>query len=198
MIQVPKVEIAQIEQVKTDPKNPNRMSKTQEAALVEAIKRFGFINPIITNQDFLIADGEHRLQAAKSLEMKEVPIIRIPLKEVDRRTLRQVLNKLKGTHDWILDVEEFSFIQQNGGYDDLKSLIALSEAEENRFLKATGQEAKEDDFDTDAELTNIKKPRIKLGEVWNLGKHKIMCGDATDPHQISTLIGGGEVGLHHN
>jgi ParB-like chromosome segregation protein Spo0J len=84
--------------LKTDSQNPNKMSKEQHERLATSIKKWGFIVPIITNKDLLIADGEQRWTVAKSLGMKEVSVIRLPVEDVDRRLLRQVLNKLRGEH----------------------------------------------------------------------------------------------------
>ncbi len=68
----------------------------------------GFCNRArITNKDLLVADGEHRLRAAKELGMKRVSVVRLPLGEVDRRMIRQVMNKLRGEHDLFLDAEEY-------------------------------------------------------------------------------------------
>jgi ParB-like chromosome segregation protein Spo0J len=76
--------------------------------------KYGFIVPIITNKDLLIADGEQRLQEAKAIGMKQVQIIRLPVEDVDRRLLRQVLNKLKGEHEPKADAEEFQRIIDAG------------------------------------------------------------------------------------
>ncbi|MEK6884716.1 MAG: ParB N-terminal domain-containing protein, partial [Nanoarchaeota archaeon] len=103
MEEIPQVQKIDINLLKVDGKNPNRMSKEQKEALKENIRKFGFITPIITNQDYLIADGEHRWLMAKEMGFNEIPVIRLDIEEVDRRILRQVLNKLKGAHDWDLD-----------------------------------------------------------------------------------------------
>lgn len=74
------------------------MTENQRTSLRESIIRYGFIIPVITNRDLLIADWEQRLEVAKSLGMKQVKVIRLPVEDVNRRLLRQVLNKLKGEH----------------------------------------------------------------------------------------------------
>jgi ParB-like chromosome segregation protein Spo0J len=134
-VQVPPVEFVSVEALKVDKENPNRLSARQFEALKKSIQRFGFVVPVITNRDLLIADGEHRLEAAKALGMKQVSVVRLPVDEVDRRLLRQVMNKLRGEHDPKLDAEEFQRIVNAGHEDDLKKLLALSDQNVQTALK---------------------------------------------------------------
>jgi ParB-like chromosome segregation protein Spo0J len=113
-IQIPPVELVDVASLKVDGQNPNKMSVKQHKALRESILTYGFIIPIITNKDLLIADGEQRLQEAKALGMKQVQVIKLPVEDVDRRLLRQVLNKLKGEHELKADAEEFKRIIDAG------------------------------------------------------------------------------------
>ena len=126
-IVIPAAETVKLSEVKTDGQNPNKMSKEQLERLKSSIKKWGFIVPIITNKDLLIADGEQRYTAAKALGMTEVSVIRLPVEDVDRRLLRQVLNKLRGEHQKDLDQAEFDRIIQAGREDDLKYLLMLSD-----------------------------------------------------------------------
>ena len=97
-VNVPQAELIDIDVLQLDGENPNKMKKNQLHALRKAIQRWGFIVPIITNRDLLVADGEQRLTVARELGMKQVPVVRLDVEDVDRRLLRQVLNKLKGQH----------------------------------------------------------------------------------------------------
>ena len=139
-IQIPPVEIVEVSSLRIDSQNPNRMSKSQLLGLKASIKQFGFIVPVITNKDLLIADGEQRWGIAKELGLEKIPIVRLPLEDVDRRTLRQVLNKLKGEHDHKLDALEFQRIIQAGGKDDLKTLLAISDSSIQVMLKRLSEE----------------------------------------------------------
>jgi len=134
-VQIPPVELVDVASLRTDGQNPNRMSEKQHRALRESILRYGFIVPIITNKDLLIADGEQRWQEAKALGMKQVQVIRLPVEDVDRRLLRQVLNKLKGEHEPKADAEEFQRIIDSGHEEDLKRLLLLSDQSLDRSLK---------------------------------------------------------------
>jgi ParB-like chromosome segregation protein Spo0J len=119
-IVIPAAETVKIGELRTDGENPNKMSREQLERLKASIKKWGFIVPIITNKDLLIADGEQRYTAAQALGMTEVSVIRLPVEDVDRRLLRQVLNKLKGKHEKELDQAEYERIIQAGKEEDLK------------------------------------------------------------------------------
>jgi ParB-like chromosome segregation protein Spo0J len=134
-VEIPLAELVDIASLKIDGQNPNKMSVKQHKALRESILRYGFIVPIITNKDLLIADGEQRWQEAKALGMKQVQVVRLPVEDVDRRLLRQVLNKLKGEHEPKADAEEFKRIIDAGREDDLKRLLMLSDQSLERSLK---------------------------------------------------------------
>jgi ParB-like chromosome segregation protein Spo0J len=134
-VQIPPSELVDIDTLKVDNQNPNRMSEKQHKALRDSISKYGFIIPIVTNKDLLIADGEQRLIEAKALGMKQVQVVRLPVEDVDRRLLRQVLNKLRGEHDPKLDAEEFQRIINAGHEDDLTKLLALSDESIRTALK---------------------------------------------------------------
>jgi ParB-like chromosome segregation protein Spo0J len=83
-IVIPKPEIVATSELRVDGKNPNKMSREQYNRLKTSIQKFGFIVPIITNKDLLIADGEQRWVIAKELAMPNVLVIRLPIEEFDR------------------------------------------------------------------------------------------------------------------
>jgi len=136
-VEVPQAELIDIDSLQLDGENPNKMKKNQLQALRKAIKKWGFIVPIITNRELLVADGEQRLIVAKELDMKQVPVVRLDVEDVDRRLLRQVLNKLKGHHVKELDMSEYEKIIDAGREDDLKEFLLISEAD---LEKALGEE----------------------------------------------------------
>ncbi len=109
-------------------------SKRQFKALKESITRYGFVVPIITNKDLLVADGEHRLKAAKELGMNQVSVVRLPVDDVDRRLIRQVMNKIRGEHDLFLDAEEYYRLVSEGSRDLLKGLLNESDLRIDNLL----------------------------------------------------------------
>lgn len=122
-IPIPMSERVKINDLKFDQDNPNRLSLVQLDRLKASIRRWGDIVPVVTNSDLLVADGQQRVTAMKELGMTECSVIRLPIKDVDRRLLRQVLNKLRGKHNRELDSAEYLRIIEQGGKDDLKALL---------------------------------------------------------------------------
>jgi ParB-like chromosome segregation protein Spo0J len=116
-------ERVKISDLKFDQENPNRMSLAQLDRLKASIKRWGDIVPVVTNSELLVADGQQRVAAMRELGMTECSVIRLPVKDVDRRLLRQVLNKLRGKHNKELDSAEYLRILEQGEKEDLKALL---------------------------------------------------------------------------
>lgn len=126
-IAIPAQELVKIDALHIDGKNPNKMSAEQRIALQKNIEHFGFIIPIIANKEGLIADGQHRWEIAKEMGMEKVPVIKLPIKDIDRRILRQVLNKLRGEHDWGLDMDEYRLIFAEHAEEGMQELLAMSD-----------------------------------------------------------------------
>jgi ParB-like chromosome segregation protein Spo0J len=126
-ILIPMSERVKLADLQFDGCNPNRLSREGMERLKSSIRKWGDIVPIVTNRDLLVADGEQRAVAMKELGMTECSVIRLPVEDVDRRLLRQVLNKLRGEHVKELDAEEFRVIVDAGAEEDLKYLLGLSD-----------------------------------------------------------------------
>jgi ParB-like chromosome segregation protein Spo0J len=122
-ISIPMSERVKISDLKFDQDNPNRMTLAQLDRLKASIRRWGDIVPVVTNNELLVADGQQRVTAMKELAMTECSVIRLPVKDVDRRLLRQVLNKLKGKHNNEMDSAEYLRIIDEGEKEDLKALL---------------------------------------------------------------------------
>jgi ParB-like chromosome segregation protein Spo0J len=122
-IPIPMSERVKISDLKFDQDNPNRMSRAQLDRLKASIKKWGDIVPVVTNSKLLVADGQQRVTAMRELGMTECSVIRLPVKDVDRRLLRQVLNKLRGKHNKELDSAEYLRILEQGEKEDLKALL---------------------------------------------------------------------------
>ncbi|MDH5266611.1 MAG: ParB N-terminal domain-containing protein [Candidatus Bathyarchaeota archaeon] len=132
---IPPAELVDVERLRVDGENPNRMSARQFKALKKSVQRWGFIVPIITNKDYLVADGEHRLRAAQDLGMKQVSVVRLPVDDVDRRLLRQVMNKIRGENDLFLDAEEYYRIVSEDSRDLIRELLNESDLRIDNLLK---------------------------------------------------------------
>jgi len=126
-MKIPKAELIDVDKIKRDKTNPNVLGEIKFKALKKVIKKYGFLIPIITNKNLVIADGENRWRAVKELKFKQVPVIKLDVDEVDRRILRQILNKLKGEHDPLRDLKEYRKILDEVEIDKFSDLIGQSE-----------------------------------------------------------------------
>lgn len=134
-VSVPPVEFVDPNLLLVDGCNPNKLGRRKFEALKRSIVRFGFVVPIIANKDLVVADGEHRLLAAKELGLGQVSVVRLPVSDVDRRLIRQVMNKLRGEHDVLLDAEEYYRIICEDQRNSLKSLVSETDLRIENLLK---------------------------------------------------------------
>lgn len=175
-----KIEYLETDQLKAYENNAKLHPDSQIDQIKESIRKFQMIDPIgIWSEDNIIVEGHGRLIACQQLGVKKVPVIRLDhLTDEERRAYALTHNQTtlnSGFDPEMLRVE----------LDDIKDI----DMEDLGFdmNEIEGFEAEEDDY----EINPPKDPKTKLGQVWQLGKHRLMCGDATDPENIPRLSGGG-------
>lgn len=126
-ISVPTAYLPLLEDIRllnSDEQNPNRTTINQQEQIWKSLQKYGWAYPIITNKDGVYADGEQRAQVCLSHDEFFAPVLRLPVTDVDRRMLRQILNKLKGKHNRELDAAEYIRIAELGEKEGLKALLA--------------------------------------------------------------------------
>ena len=171
--------------------NARTHSKEQIAKLRASIREFGFVNPVIIDRDFNVIAGHGRIAAAREENIAEVPCVFVDhLTEAQKKAYILADNRMALDAGWdedMLRVELESLEEM--GYD-----LGLTGFDEKELASLFPEdEAKEDDFDVDAEL---QKPTfIKAGDVWTLGRHRLVCGDSTDPAVYSVLMDGVKANL---
>jgi len=109
--------------LQADSCNPNRMSIRQHEQVWASLQKYGWTYPIIVNKEGVYCDGEQRADVCKKHGEFFAPVLRLTVSDVDRRMLRQILNKLKGKHNKELDSAEYIRILQQGEKEDLKALL---------------------------------------------------------------------------
>ena len=168
-------------------RNARTHSKEQIKQLRASLREFGFVNPVIVDKEYNIIAGHGRVMAAKEEGITSVPCVFAEhLTDAQKRAYILADNRLALNAGWdeeMLSVE-LSDLQTNAF--DL-SLLGFSDAEMNKFLGGM-EDAKDDDFDVDAEL---QKPTLtKAGDLWLLGNHRLICGDSTKPETYTLLMDG--------
>jgi 16S rRNA G966 N2-methylase RsmD len=187
---VQQIEIAKL---KFDKTNPNKPTPAQIAGVRFSLLRYGNLNPIIINENYEIADGEHRALIYQQLGKTHIPGKIVPKTndDIERRLLRQALNKNHGEHEWKLDAEEINIIFQNKKLDELVNLIGQSKESVQTFLKKHKgiQFPDPDKFPIDQEKELLdSEPKTKLGDLYKLGRHRLICADSVQPTTFTRLI----------
>ena len=121
--------ILKLQDLKYDKTNPNEMSEDTMNALRTSMQKFGYLMPIIVDQNNKLADGEHRSKVYKEFNKTEIPAIRVKFKDdEERRMLRQAMNKIRGQHDLNRDYTELKILQKYN-QQDLKTLLGVGDKE---------------------------------------------------------------------
>ena len=126
-IKVPDAYLPLLEDIRllqVDQTNPNITTIRQKEQIWNSLQKYGWTYPILTNKDGLLVDGEQRTEICKQHNEFFAPVLRLPVTDLDRRMLRQILNKLKGKHNKELDAAEYFRIIEQGEKDSLKALLA--------------------------------------------------------------------------
>ena len=172
--------------------NARTHSPAQIQKLRSSLREFGFINPVLIDRNFGVIAGHGRIEAARAENITEVPCVFVDhLTEAQKKAYILADNRMALDAGWD---EEMLKIELSGlqemGYD--LELTGFDTAELSDFFGGA-DEAKEDDFDVDAEL---QKPAFsKAGDVWKLGRHTLICGDSTKQETYNTLLGDIKVNL---
>lgn len=147
-------------------------------AVAASIKEFGFKNPIIIDSDNVIVAGHTRLKAAQKLKIQNVPcVVADDLTQEQVNAFRLADNKTAELAEWDLELLN-SELELIDGIDMTEFGFELDFEDE--------QEVIEDEFDEELP----EEPQTKLGDIYQLGRHRLMCGDSTDVDSVKTLMGG--------
>ena len=156
-------------------RNTKKHDKTQINNVAESIKQYGFVQPIVIDKDNVVVIGHCRLLAAKQLKMKEVPCVCVEdLTEEQVKALRIVDNK-SNESEWDFDFLADELAELDLGDFDFDFGIE-DEEEETEIVEDEAPEVDED-----------AEPIAKLGDIWQLGRHRLMCGSSTDKDSILKL-----------
>lgn len=175
--------------------NPRKKLKAGDKEyekIKNSILEFGYVEPIIVNYDMTVIGGHQRLTVLKDLGYTEVQCVEVHIEDENKvKALNIALNKITGAWneqllaDLIVDLQSANFNTDFTGFEAPEI--------EQLFSKVHNKDIKEDDFDVEAEL---QKPTMsQAGDVWLLGRHRLVCGDSTLPETYTKLMDGKKANL---
>lgn len=165
-------------------RNTKKHDETQISNVAESIKQFGFVQPVVIDNQNEIVIGHCRVLAAKRLEMSEVPCVCVSDLTPEQVNALRIVDNKTNESEW--DIE---YLMQELNDIDLSS-----------FDFDFGLEMDMDDADLDVvedEVPEVDEaePISKLGQIWQLGRHRLMCGDSTEPDDVAKLMDGATADL---
>ena len=166
--------------------NARTHSAEQILKLRSSLREFGFVNPIIIDREFNVIAGHGRLMAAKEEGIEEVPCVFVDyLTDAQKKAYILADNRMAMDAGWDEELLKIEMEElQNLGYD--LEFTGFDEKELADLFGVDDKEVKDDEFDLTAALE--KASFVERGDVWFVGKHKLMCGDATSSEDVAKLM----------
>ena len=175
--------------------NPRKKLKAGDKEyekIKNSILEFGYVEPIIVNYDMTVIGGHQRLTVLKDLGYTEVQCVVVHIEDEHKvKALNIALNKITGAWneqllaDLLVDLQSVDFNTDLTGFEAPEI--------EQLFSKVHNKDIKEDDFDVEEELKN--PPISRKGDIWLLGRHRVICGDSTLPETYTKLMEGRRANL---
>lgn len=190
MTKQPTMEIKELplKELKPAAYNPRKKLKKGDKEyekIKQSLLKFGYVDPIIVNEDLTVIGGHQRLTVLKDLDYETAKCVIVDLPKEDEKALNIALNKITGQWDeallaeLLVDLQESDFNLDLTGFEPPEIDDILSNVHD--------KELSEDEFDVEEEL---KKPTVsRRGDVWQLGKHRVICGDSTKSETYDQLLG---------
>lgn len=189
MTNQPTMEIKELplKELKPAAYNPRKKLKKGDKEyekIKQSLLKFGYVDPIIVNKDMTVIGGHQRLTVLKDLDYETAKCVIVDLPKEDEKALNIALNKITGQWDdalladLLLDLQESDFNLDLTGFEPPEIDDILSNVHD--------KELSEDEFDVEEEL---KKPTAsRHGDIWQLGKHRVICGDSTKAETYKQLL----------
>lgn len=176
-----------IENLKIADYNPRKDLKPEDEEyqkIKKSLVEFGYVAPVIVNADMTVIGGHQRLKVLKELGYTEIECNVVDLDKDKEKALNIALNKISG--EWDNDKLEELLTELRETDIDM-DITGFSKEELNDIFNDI-LDASEDDFDVEKELKEIENPITKPGDIWILGRHRLMCGNSTRKEDVMSLM----------
>lgn len=186
-----KLKISDLKPASYNPRKALKPGDKEYEKIKNSIQEFGYVEPVIVNDDMTIIGGHQRCNVLQDLGYTEIDCIVISVDKTKEKALNIALNKITGEWnkellaDLIADLQNSDFDVSFTGFEPPEI--------EQLFNTVHSKDIKEDDFDIDAEL---EKPAVsKKGDLWKLGRHRLYVGDSTLPESYDILMDGNKANI---
>jgi DNA modification methylase len=197
------VEYLPVGGLKSYERNARTHSKRQIEQLASSIAQFGFVSPLVIDQDGVLIAGHGRLEAAKKLGFAEVPVVQIDhLGEAEKKALRLADNQLASLAGWDQDLLALEFkdllnfdLELDLDFD--LTITGFASAEIDGIVEKSGSPS--DEAEERVPELDRSQPKVsRLGDIWVLGEHRIICGNSVEENTYRDLLQGEKaaVGIH--
>ena len=168
--------------------NARTHSKAQIDQIAASIRAFGYMTPITIDENNTILSGHGRYYALQKLGIKKIPCIRVShLTENEKKAYIIADNKIALNAGWDEDMLKVDIADLAADAFDM-DLLGFSEKDMKNMFGADGADAEDDEFDLSTALEQASF--VQKGDVWTVGRHRLMCGDATSMDDVATLMDG--------
>ncbi len=184
-MEIREIQLSELHPASYNPRKKLKKGDTEYEKIKQSLLKFGYVDPIIVNKDLTVIGGHQRLTVLKDLDYETAKCVIVDLSNEDEKALNIALNKITGQWDdqlladLLLDLQEADFNLDLTGFEPPEIDDILSNVHD--------KDLSDDDFDVEEEL---KKPTFsKRGDIWQLGKHRVICGDSTKAETYDQLLG---------
>lgn len=175
------IELINIDDIIPYENNAKLHPEEQIEQIKKSILEFGNNDPIAVDKNNVIIEGHGRLLALKELEYKEVEVIKLGhLTEEQRKAYTLIHNKLTMNTDFDIDILESELAAIN--------IIDMSDFDFDLDIEMEVSQVEEDNYDIEEKLEQIEEPKSKPGDIYQLGEHRLMCGDSTQNEDVMQLM----------
>lgn len=173
-----------VSQLVPNPRNPRSMSPKQIEDLKKSLTKFGIVEPPVIDLDNRVLAGHQRLMALRLLGRENEKIhVRVPSRKLTQKEYDQYLlisNRVHGDFDWDKLAANF----------DIETILASGFDDADLAMMFDDISVENDEFDIEKEIKKAKTTKVRLGDLYQLGPHKIICADSTDPKAVQKLMAG--------